>query len=225
MSKRISTFDEFTIITFTDHVSAFNGLKRADIKGKGMMNNKISAYIFKYLSNQGVSTQYIETIDDVSQRVLNVRMIPIEVIIRNKAAGPWIESLGLGHRETLTKTILEYRYKKEGLKDPLINSTHINALKLCKEDELKLIHDMALGINKELMYLFKQVSIDLIDLKLEFGFDSNNDIVLADSITPDTMRLWDIDTGDSLDKDVFRKDLGKLDKAYEIILNRLEACV
>lgn len=225
MSKQIKINQDDTIITFTDHVSAFKGLKRATFKGKGMLNNKISGFLFKYLNEQGIKTQYIETIDDVSQKVTHVTMIPIEVILRNKIAGPWIESLGFQHGVNLKDPIIEYRYKKEGLSDPLINSTHIHALGLCNEGQLKTIHDLALKINMELSTLFYRIGIELIDIKLEFGLNHNNEIVLADSITPDTMRLWDEKTGESLDKDVFRKDLGKLDQVYQIVLDRLEGCV
>lgn len=223
MSKKISQSKDYTIITFTDHVSAFNGLKRADIPNKGMLNNKISAYIFNYLNDKNINTQFIETVDEESQKVMNVHMIPLEIIIRNRAAGPWIESLGLSHGERLEKVIVEYRYKKDGLKDPLINSSHIHALNLCKKDELSIIYDMSILINNKLKQLFCEIDIDLVDLKLEFGINNLNEIVLADSITPDTMRLWDTKTSESLDKDVFRKDLGKLDQAYKKILSRLES--
>ena len=222
MSKRFTHEDQSTIITFTDHVSAFNGLKRADIKDKGLLCNKISAYIFEYLNAQGVETQYLETVDEVSQRVKQVTMIPIEVIIRNQAAGPWMESLGLKHGKLLESTIIEYRLKKPGLNDPLINSTHIHALGLCSDHELQRIHQTALFINELLTDLFRELNIDLVDLKVEFGHDNQGRLVLADSITPDTMRLWDHDSKEPLDKDVFRKDLGKLNQAYRVVLERME---
>ena len=222
MSKRFTYEEESTVITFTDHVSAFNGLKRADIKDKGALSNKISAYLFEYLNDKEVPTQYIEIIDEVSQRVKIVDMVPIEIIIRNKAAGPWMESLGFNHGEALNKPVIEYRLKKPGLKDPLINSTHIYALDLCSETELAYIHDLSILINTLLTNLFMDLKIYLIDLKLEFGKDQQGQLVLADSITPDTMRIWDKGTLDPLDKDVFRKDLGKLNDSYRVVLKRLE---
>lgn len=222
MSKRFEYEASSTIITFTDHVSAFNGLKRADVKNKGSLSNQISAHLFEYLNDQGVPTQYIERLSDTSQRVKIVDMIPIEIIIRNQAAGPWMESLGFKHGDLLNSPIIEYRLKKKGLKDPLINSTHIHALNLCSDHELTYIHDLSLKINTLLSELFAKLKIDLIDLKLEFGKDELSKLVLADSITPDTMRIWDQVTNEPLDKDVFRKDLGKLNDSYNDVLKRLE---
>lgn len=223
MSKRFVYEEESTIIHFTDHVSAFNGLKRSDIPNKGKLNNGISALLFEHLQKEGIPTQYLERIDESSHRVKVVTMVPLELIIRNKAAGPWVESLGLTHGQVFADPIIEYRLKKKGLKDPLINSTHIKALKLCSESDLDYIRDLCLKINESLLNLFKRIDIDMIDLKLEFGYLDNGDIVLADSITPDTMRLWDMNTLDVLDKDVFRRDLGKLETAYGVVLSRLES--
>lgn len=223
MSKRFDYDEDSTIIHFTDHVSAFSGLKRADIPNKGKLNNGISAFLFEHLKEEGIPTQYLERIDACSHRVKMVTMVPLELIIRNKAAGPWVESLGLTHGQAFPDPIIEYRLKKKGLKDPLINSTHIKALEICSESEMDYIRDLCLQINESLLNLFKRVDIDMVDLKLEFGFLETGEIVLADSITPDTMRLWDMNTLDVLDKDVFRRDLGKLETAYGVVLSRLES--
>lgn len=222
----IAGSDEFNvIISFKDEVSAFNGLKKAVFKNKGMYNNKISALIFEYLGAKGINTQFIELLDDHSQRVKHVKMIPMEIIIRNAAAGPFMEDLGLESGLVFDTPIYELRYKSQKHHDPIIGHTHALAMNLADEKTLRAIHDISQEINDELTQLFKKAGINLIDLKVEFGLDKDGSLVLADSITPDTMRLWDLDSKKVLDKDVFRKDLGKLDKAYEEVLRRLEASV
>lgn len=222
MSKRFVYEDDCTIITFTDNVSAFSGLKKATFPDKGRLSNLISAHIFEYLSEQAIPTQYIERVSDESQRVLVVDMIPLEVIIRNRSAGTWMESLGFKDGETLDSPIIEYRYKNHRLKDPMINSTHIYAMKMCTEAELHVIQELSHKINSLLTDYFKGKLMDLIDLKLEFGKNTSNEIILADSITPDTMRIWDTATQNPMDKDVFRKDLDKLNNTYAEVLRRLE---
>lgn len=222
MSKRFTHEDNSTIITFTDNVSAFSGLKKAKFANKGKLNNDISAHVFEFLDSKGIVTQFIEKIDDHSQRVHMVKMIPIEVIVRNTAAGPWMESLGFKHGDILTEAIIEYRYKNHSLKDPLINSTHIHALNMCTREELQLVNELSLKINVLLSEYFSKKAMNLIDIKLEFGFDEKGNLLLADSITPDTMRIWDSESLEPMDKDVFRKDLGKLDQAYQEVYDRLE---
>ncbi len=222
MSKRFTDDNGSSILHFTDNVSAFNGLKKATIKDKGQYNNQISALIFDYLIAHDIPTHFIETVDTSSQRVLKVDMVPVEIIIRNKAAGPWMENLGFKHGDQLKTPILEYRYKSNTLKDPLINSTHILALSMCSQEELTWLHDVSLKINEVLQAYFLKSDMDLVDLKLEFGYKENRELVLADSLTPDTMRIWDLKTQEPMDKDVFRKDLGKLEKAYAEVLRRLE---
>lgn len=223
MSKEVIEDKEHIILRFKDEVSAFNGLKKAKIKNKGRLNNQISALLFQYLESKGIKTQFIEILDDNSQKVEYATMIPLEIIIRNYAAGPWLESLGYLEGTKLKDTILEYRYKSNQLSDPLINSTHILSMNLCTEETLQTIKDLSYEINQALIDLFTPIEIDLIDLKLEFGFNSKNELILADSISPDTMRLWDATSKEPLDKDVFRKDLGKLDEAYNTVLKRLES--
>lgn len=223
MSKEVIEIPDYMILKFKDEVSAFNGLKKATIKNKGTLSNQISAHLFNFLETKHIKTHFVELLDDASQKVLRADMIPMEIIIRNFAAGPWMESLGFKDGQSLDTPILEYRYKSNILKDPMINSTHILAMGLCDETLLKEIHDLSYEINTALTERFALCDVDLIDLKLEFGLNQERTLILADSISPDTMRLWDKNTRTSLDKDVFRKDLGRLDEAYETVLNRLEA--
>ena len=222
MSKQIIVDGEELIIKFNDEVSAFNGLKKAVIKNKGSINNHISVFLFEYLHKQGIPTHFIKKINDRSHRVAKVEMIPIEIIIRNKAAGPWMESLGFIDGEELDGEVVEYCYKSNKLQDPIINTTHILAMKLCSEEEIEMIAQLSREVNILIKEYFYSKSMELVDIKLEFGRNKEGNIVLADSITPDTLRIRDIKNGESLDKDVFRKDLGDLGLAYQTVLHRLE---
>ncbi len=221
-AKRVySTTDEnFLIIEYKDEATAFDGKKRGIISNKGILNNKISAILFEYLEKNGVKTHFVKLLSDREQLVKKVGIIPIEVIVRNIAAGSLSKRLGLAEGTELKRTVLEFCYKSDELGDPMINHYHILAMELATEDELKYIETMALKINELLRKFFAERYVTLVDFKLEFGRHSG-EILLADEISPDTCRLWDVFTKEKLDKDRFRRDLGKVEEAYLEIYTRL----
>ena len=211
---------ELVIVDYKDDATAFNGLKKGTILGKGAINNKISNHLFKILEKEGIPTHFVEEISGCETVVKKVEIIPIEVIVRNIAAGSLSKRLGLTEGTILASTILEYSYKNDELGDPMINEYHIAAMNLASKEELCLIASLSMRINTILSNYFKDLNIKLIDFKLEFGrFHSK--IILADEISPDTCRFWDTETDKKLDKDRFRRDLGDVEEAYQEILNRL----
>lgn len=211
---------ELVIIDYKDDATAFNGLKKGKILGKGAINNKISNHLFKMLEQEGIPTHFVEEISGCETVVKKVEIIPIEVIVRNIAAGSLSKRLGLVEGTILASTILEYSYKNDELGDPMINEYHIAAMNLASKEELCLVASLSMRINTILSNYFKGLNIKLIDFKLEFGrFHSR--IILADEISPDTCRFWDTETNKKLDKDRFRRDLGDIEEAYQEILNRL----
>jgi len=211
---------ELVIIDYKDDATAFNGLKKGKILGKGAINNKISNHLFKMLEQEGIPTHFVEEISGCETVVKKVEIIPIEVIVRNIAAGSLSKRLGLVEGTILASTILEYSYKNDELGDPMINEYHIAAMNLASKEELCLVASLSMRINTILSNYFKGLNIKLIDFKLEFGrFHSR--IILADEISPDTCRFWDTETNKKLDKDRFRRDLGDVEEAYQEILNRL----
>lgn len=211
---------ELVIIDYKDDATAFNGLKKGTILGKGAINNKISNHLFKMLEQEGIPTHFVEEISGCETVVKKVEIIPIEVIVRNIAAGSLSKRLGLAEGTILASTILEYSYKNDELGDPMINEYHIAAMNLASKEELCLVASLSMRINTILSNYFKGLNIKLIDFKLEFGrFHSR--IILADEISPDTCRFWDTETNKKLDKDRFRRDLGDVEEAYQEILNRL----
>lgn len=211
---------ELVIIDYKDDATAFNGLKKGTILGKGAINNKISNHLFKMLEQEGIPTHFVEEISGCETVVKKVEIIPIEVIVRNIAAGSLSKRLGLAEGTILASTILEYSYKNDELGDPMINEYHIAAMNLASKEELCLVASLSMRINTILSNYFKGLNIKLIDFKLEFGrFHSR--IILADEISPDTCRFWDTETNKKLDKDRFRRDLGDIEEAYQEILNRL----
>lgn len=211
---------ELVIIDYKDDATAFNGLKKGTILGKGAINNKISNHLFKMLEQEGIPTHFVEEISGCETVVKKVEIIPIEVIVRNIAAGSLSKRLGLVEGTILASTILEYSYKNDELGDPMINEYHIAAMNLASKEELCLVASLSMRINTILSNYFKGLNIKLIDFKLEFGrFHSR--IILADEISPDTCRFWDTETNKKLDKDRFRRDLGDIEEAYQEILNRL----
>lgn len=205
---------------FKDDATAFNAQKRGTIAQKGIMNNSIAAKIFEYLGGQGVKTHFVQQLSEREMLVKKVEIVPIEVIVRNRAAGSMCRLLGLAEGLQLACPVLEFCYKKDELADPLINEYHIRALKIASDEEMKKISGMALAINGHLQKFFLNLKIELIDFKLEFG-RFQNDIILADEISPDTCRLWEIGTGNKLDKDRFRRDLGNIEEAYQEVLRRV----
>ena len=209
------------IIHYKDAATAGNGAKKADFDNKGMLNNKITTTIFSRLRDKGIPTHYIETLNDREQLCRKVEIVPLEVIVRNVIAGSMAKRLGIEEGTPAPNTIFEICYKDDSLGDPLINDHHAVALGAATYDELEKIYALTARINEELKAIFAAVGIRLIDFKLEFGRTPEGEIVLADEISPDTCRLWDAETNEKLDKDRFRRDLGKVMEAYEEINKRL----
>lgn len=210
------------IIHYKDAATAFNNIKKATIEGKGQLNNAISTIIFKELQKAGVRTHYIETINDRDQVCRRVEIIPLEMIVRNTIAGSMAQRLGIEEGTQPGNVIFDICYKKDELGDPLINDHHAVALGAATYEELAEMYAMTAKINEVLKGLFSKMNINLVDFKIEFGKTSDGEIVLADEVSPDTCRLWDATTNEKLDKDRFRRDLGKVREAYEEILARLQ---
>lgn len=213
---------ERIIIHYKDTATAFNNIKMATIENKGVLNNAISSIIFRELEKAGVKTHYIETLNDRDQLCRRVSIIPLEVIVRNVIAGSMAHRLGLEEGMQPSNTIYDLCYKCDELGDPLINDHHAVALGLVTYEELDRIYRMTARINDLLKALFARINIKLVDFKIEFGRTSDGEIVLADEISPDTSRLWDMTTNEKLDKDRFRRDLGRVREAYGEILARLK---
>lgn len=207
-------------IEYKDDATAFDGKKKGTIMNKGILNNKISTHFFKLLESKGVPTHLVEQVNDREQIVKAVKIILVEVVVRNIAAGSLAKRLGLEEGTMLPKTVLEYYYKDDSLGDPLINDYHIQVLDLATPDQMKTIAGMALKVNDILREYLKDKKIDLIDFKLEFGLHKG-EVILADEISPDTCRFWDVETKEKLDKDRFRRDLGNVEEAYQEVLKRL----
>jgi len=210
------------IIHYKDAATAFNNVKKATIANKGVLNCAISTLIFHELQKAGVKTHYIETLNDRDQLCRRVSIIPLEVIVRNVIAGSMAQRLGIEEGTVPPNTVFDICYKKDELGDPLINDHHAVALGAATYEELDEIYRMTARINEVLKALFLKMNIRLIDFKIEFGKTSEGEIVLADEVSPDTCRLWDATTNEKLDKDRFRRDLGRVREAYEEILSRLE---
>lgn len=211
------------IVHYKDDASAYNGIKRAQITNKGILNNKISSIIYAHLEKEGIRTHFIERIDDRNQLCLKVQVIPVEVIVRNRAAGSMARRLGLDEGIKFSNTIYEYCYKNDELDDPIINEHHAVALGLSTYEEMDTIHRLTVRINELLIALFAGIGVELVDFKIEFGRLPDGTLVLSDELSPDTCRLWDADTQERLDKDRFRRDLGRVGEAYGEILSRLSA--
>ena len=219
--KVFKTDDEdLLIVAYKDDATAFNGLKKGTIVGKGIVNNRMSNYLCKILEEKGIPTHYVEELDERRTVVKKVEIVPLEVIIRNKAAGSFSKRLGVAEGTELKCSTLEFSYKNDDLGDPLINSYMALALGLATKEEIEKITEMAFKINEELKEIFKNIGIELIDFKLEFG-RYHGEIILADEISPDTCRYWDIETHDHLDKDRFRRDPGDAEGAYQEVYRRL----
>ncbi|MCR4925766.1 MAG: phosphoribosylaminoimidazolesuccinocarboxamide synthase [Clostridiales bacterium] len=208
------------IVDYKDDATAFNGLKKGTISGKGVINNKMSNFICKMLEEKGIPTHFVEEISDRETVVKKVEIVPLEVIIRNKAAGSMAKRLGLEEGTKLLCPVLEFSYKDDDLGDPMINDSHAIACGFATEEEIAKIRTMALKINEILCAYFATKNVELIDFKLEFG-RFKGDIILADEISPDTCRFWDMTTHEKLDKDRFRRDMGSVEEAYEEMAKRL----
>ncbi|MCO7124559.1 phosphoribosylaminoimidazolesuccinocarboxamide synthase [Sporolactobacillus shoreicorticis] len=224
-AKKMFTTDEPNVlrVVYKNDATAFNGQKKAQFEGKGRLNNAICTKIFKMLQEKGIPTHYIDTISDTEQLVKAVSIVPIEVVVRNVVAGSLSKRLGVDEGETLSRTIVEFYYKSDELGDPMINSDHALAMDIATKEELKEIRRLALSINESLQAFFAEANILLVDFKIEFGkLKETGAIVLADEISPDSCRLWDKETHEKLDKDVFRRNIADLPETYEKLLKRLE---
>ncbi len=208
------------IVSYKDDATAFNGQKRGTIVGKGVVNNKVSNHFFKLLESKGIPTHYVEQLSDRETVVKKVEIVPVEVIVRNKAAGSFSKRMGIEEGTELKCAILEYSYKNDELGDPFINSYYVRALGLATDEEMDKIKEISFKVNDILIDYLKGFGVELIDFKLEFG-RFRDDIILADEISPDTCRFWDMETGKKLDKDRFRRDLGDVEEAYKEIISRL----
>ncbi len=222
-AKQVFRTDDENLIVmhYKDDATAFNGIKKAQIKDKGVLNNEITTIIFNELIKNGIPTHFVEKLNDRDQLCKKVTIFPLEVIVRNIVAGSMAKRLDIKEGTKIDNTIFELCYKNDKLGDPLINNDHAVALGAATYAELDTIRSLTLKINEILKKLFESINITLVDFKIEFGKTSDGQIVLADEISPDTCRLWDSNTQDKLDKDRFRRDLGKVIEAYEEILRRL----
>ncbi len=212
---------EYVIIDYKDDATAFNGEKKGTIDDKGILNNSISSLLFELLRKNGVKSHYVAKISDREVLCKKVSIIPLEVIVRNVAAGSFSKRLGIAEGTALNTTVFEICYKDDALGDPLINDYHAVAIGAATFKELKTIYKTTAKVNKIVGDFFLERGIRLIDFKIEFGRDSKGNILLADEISPDTCRFWDAKTGEKLDKDRFRRDLGNVKEAYVEILNRV----
>jgi phosphoribosylaminoimidazole-succinocarboxamide synthase len=214
--------DNEIIQYFKDDATAFNNLKKDVISGKGVLNNLISEFIMLQMAQHKIPTHFIKRLNDREQLVKKAKIIPLEIIVRNISAGSMAKRLGIEEGIVLDRSIFELCYKEDALGDPIINDDHaIVVLKAIKQEELDLIKKYTLKINSVLQDIFDKINIKLVDFKIEFGFDENGQIILADEISPDSCRLWDKSSNEKLDKDRFRRNLGGLVEAYEEIAKRL----
>ncbi|WP_027461466.1 phosphoribosylaminoimidazolesuccinocarboxamide synthase [Deinococcus murrayi] len=209
------------VVEYKDDATAFNGVKRAQIGGKGAINNAVTAHLYPLLEGAGIPTHFLEKLSEREQRVRAVTIIPVEVIVRNVAAGSFAGRLGLEEGTPLTRPVVEYCLKSDALGDPLINTDTAVALGWATEEELRRIRELALKVRDFLTPYFAARGIRLIDFKLEFGRTHDGQVVLADEISPDTCRFWDAETNEKLDKDRFRRDLGGVEDAYAEMLRRV----
>lgn len=222
-AKKLFALDtpEYCIISYKDDATAFNGLKKGVVFGKGIINNKISGHLMKLLEKNGVPTHFVKELSDRESLVKKVDIVPLEVMVRNVAASSLSKRLGLPEGAKMKQPVIEFCYKKDELGDPMVNEYHILAMGFATKEELDLITEYSLKINQILKECFLGVKIKLIDIKLEFGRTAGGKIVLADEISPDTCRLWDSITNEKLDRDRFRRDLGGVEEAYNEIFDRL----
>lgn len=220
--KVFATDDEnLVIVSYKDDATAFNGLKKGQIAGKGAINNKMSNMLMQMLEKHGVPTHFVEELSDRDTVVKKVSIVPLEVIIRNVSAGSFAKRYGVEEGIAFDEPTIEFSYKNDDLGDPLINAYHAIALKLATKEEIETIKSMAFKVNEVMKEYFKKIGVDLIDFKLEFGRLSDGTIVLADEISPDTCRFWDSETHEKLDKDRFRRDLGGVEDAYKEMMKRV----
>ncbi|MBK3497375.1 phosphoribosylaminoimidazolesuccinocarboxamide synthase [Viridibacillus sp. YIM B01967] len=222
-AKRLyaTTEENILFVEYKDSATAFNGEKKEEIAGKGVLNNSITTLIFDKLKSAGIDSHFVGKISDNEQLVKKVDIIPIELVVRNIAAGSLANRIGYEEGTPLSRPIVEFYYKNDDLGDPFITSEHIDVLDIATSEEVQALYDNGLKVNDVLRPFFQEIGVILVDFKLEFGRDANGQVLLADEISPDTCRLWDSETKQKLDKDVFRRNIGDLTEVYKIILARL----
>lgn len=211
---------DLVIVDYKDDATAFNGEKKGTIVGKGVINNRMTNYIFQVLENEGVPTHYVEELSDRETAVKRVEIVPLEVIVRNVAAGSFSKKLGLAEGTKLLTPTLEFSYKDDALGDPMINDYYALAIGAATREEMDKITKYAFKVNDVMKAFFAEAGIELVDFKIEFG-RFHGEIILADEVSPDTCRLWDINTGEKLDKDRFRRDMGNVEDAYQEVFKRI----
>ena len=222
-AKKVYTTDnpELYIVSYKDDATAFNGLKKGAIAGKGAINNQMSTLLMRMLSEHGVPTHFVEELSERDTVVKKVSIVPLEVIVRNISAGSFAKRYGVEEGIVFDEPTIEFSYKNDELGDPLINDYHALALKLATREEIETIKAMAFKVDALLKEYFKSIGVDLVDFKLEFGRLADGTIILADEISPDTCRFWDSKTHEKLDKDRFRRDLGGVEEAYQEMMKRV----
>ncbi|MBR1483619.1 MAG: phosphoribosylaminoimidazolesuccinocarboxamide synthase [Ruminococcus sp.] len=222
-AKKVFATDDaaLCIVSYKDDATAFNGEKKGTIVGKGVVNNRMSNFMFKLLEKNGVPTDYVEELNDRETVLKKVEIVPLEVIVRNKAAGSFSKRFGVPEGTAFTSPTLEYCLKDDALGDPMINDSQIIAIGAATQDELDTIAAYTMKINEVMVAFFKECKVDLIDFKIEFGRLPDGTIILADEISPDTCRFWDVDTREKLDKDRFRRDMGGVEEAYAEMMKRI----
>ena len=212
---------DIVMVHYKDDATAFNGLKKGTIAGKGVINNRVTNFMMKKLESEGIPTHFVEELNDRDTLVKKVKIVPLEVIIRNISAGSFAKRFGVEEGIVFENPTIEYSYKNDDLGDPMINTAQALALKLATPAEIETIRTMSFQINAVMKAFFKEVGVDLVDFKLEFGRLTDGTIVLADEISPDTCRFWDSKTHEKLDKDRFRRDLGNVEDAYQEMMKRI----
>ena len=222
-AKKVFATDDpnLVIVSYKDDATAFNGLKKGTIVGKGVVNNKVTNHLMQLMEQEGVPTHFVEELSERDTVVKRVSIVPLEVIIRNISAGSFAKRFGVEEGIVFDEPTIEFSYKNDDLGDPLMNAYHARALKLATAEEIETIKAMAFKVNEVLKAFFKAVNVDLVDFKLEFGRLNDGTIVLADEISPDTCRFWDSTTHEKLDKDRFRRDLGNVEDAYSEMMRRI----
>ena len=222
-AKKVFATDDpnLCIVDYKDDATAFNGQKKGTIVGKGVVNNRMSNFMFQLLEKHGVKTHFVEELSDRETLVKKVSIVPLEVIIRNLSAGSFAKRYGVEEGIEFAQPTIEFSYKNDDLGDPLINDYHALALGLATQEEIDTIKAMAFKVNEVMKEYFKKLDVILVDFKLEFGKTADGEIVLADEISPDTCRFWDVHTHEKLDKDRFRRDLGGVEEAYAEMMTRI----
>lgn len=222
-AKKLFSTDKNQVlwVEYLDQATALNGQRKDSILNKGQLNNQITAKIFDYLRKESIPNHFVEEISKTEQLVEKVEMLPLEIVVRNVAAESFSNRVGVSKGQKLSFPVIEFYYKNDALNDPFINDNHIRLLGIANEEEIEEMKQIALNVNEKLIDLFRQINIRLIDFKIEIGRRDDRSLILADEISPDTCRLWDVETNEHLDKDVYRKNLGDLVSVYQEVLDRL----